>query len=79
MPTITKSRAERWRDRVTSFVRESGDAARRSPHMVVTLVKTAAAAAPSVAARVKEDVVLYRENRRAKGKAEAPMMDAAAE
>jgi predicted nucleotide-binding protein (sugar kinase/HSP70/actin superfamily) len=78
-PYITKSRLERWRDRVTSFMRDSGDAARRSPHMVVTMVKTAAAAAPSVAARVKEDVVLYRELRRAKGKPAAPVMEAAAE
>jgi len=50
--------------------------------MVVELFKSAVEAAPDVAARVKEDVVLYREMRRAKsgGKNEQPRaLDAAAE
>ena len=53
--------------------------------MVVQLFKSAVEAAPEVAAKVKEDVGLYREMRRAKAakggaKAEQPRaMDAAAE
>jgi hypothetical protein len=66
-------------------MKRSSETARQSPHMVVQLFKSAVEAAPEVAAKVKEDVVLYREMRRAKGekgqkKAEAPRaMDAAAE
>jgi len=78
-PYITKTRAERWQGRVTSFARASGDAARKSPHMVVELVRGAVEAAPAVAARVKEDLALYREVRRS-NRAETPAaLDAAAE
>jgi predicted nucleotide-binding protein (sugar kinase/HSP70/actin superfamily) len=65
-PYITKSRASRWRERGAALVKRSGDAARQSPHMVITLFRSAAAAAPEVAARVKEDVTLLRQMRRAK-------------
>ncbi|MGH7436089.1 MAG: 2-hydroxyglutaryl-CoA dehydratase, partial [Polyangiaceae bacterium] len=80
-PLITKTRAERLRAAALSFVQRSGEAARKSPHMVVAMVKTAYEAAPEVAAKVKEDVILFREARRAKtaaGRA-AQSMDAAAE
>ena len=79
-PYITKSRARalarahRRRSR-----RASGEAARKSPHMVVAIVKSAVDAAPEVAARLKEDVALLREARRAKKSAPQPAMDAAAE
>jgi predicted nucleotide-binding protein (sugar kinase/HSP70/actin superfamily) len=78
-PYITKSRAERWRGRAVALVSRSGEAARKSPHMVVSIVKSAALAAPEVAARLKEDVALLREARRAKKSASQPVMDAAAE
>jgi predicted nucleotide-binding protein (sugar kinase/HSP70/actin superfamily) len=78
-PYITKSRAQRWRDRLGSIAQHSGGMARRSPHMVVQMFKTAAAAAPEVAARVKEDVAMYRELRRAKHKNEPAAMQSAAE
>jgi predicted nucleotide-binding protein (sugar kinase/HSP70/actin superfamily) len=81
-PYITQSRAQRWRGRFSSMVRRSGDAAKQSPHMVVALVKSAVDAAPVMAARVKEDVALLREARKAKKatKAETRVVtDAAAE
>jgi predicted nucleotide-binding protein (sugar kinase/HSP70/actin superfamily) len=78
-PYITKSRAERWRGRALALVSRSSEAARKSPHMVVSIVKSAALAAPEVAARLKEDVALLREARRAKKSAPQPVMDAAAE
>jgi hypothetical protein len=77
-PYLTKTRAERVKARVSAFMKRSTDAARKSPHMVVALVKGAVEAAPEVAAKVKEDVLLFRESRRAKT-AEPRTMDAAAE
>jgi hypothetical protein len=65
-----------------SLVRSTTETARKSPHMVVALVKDAVEAAPEVAARLKEDVATFVEVRRAKkaGKGPAqPSMDAAAE
>ena len=81
-PYITKSRAERWRHRIAGLAQRSSATARKSPHMVVELFKSAVEAAPEVAARVKEDVVLYREMRRAKTPKESEQpqaMEAAAE
>ncbi len=76
---ITKSRAQRWRDRVDGFVRSTSETARKSPHMVVSLMKDAVQAAPEVAARVKEDVAMFVELQRAKKAPQATQMDAAAE
>ena len=78
-PYITKTRVERWRGRVDAFASRSGAAARKSPHMVVAIVKSAVEAAPDLAARLKEDVALLREARRAKKSAPQPLMDVAAE
>jgi hypothetical protein len=92
-PYATQSRAQRWRSRLAVAAKRSGDAARQSPHLVVSMVKGAVVAAPEVAARVKEDVALYRELRRAARRkaerggpasetqknGESPTMDAAAE
>jgi predicted nucleotide-binding protein (sugar kinase/HSP70/actin superfamily) len=78
-PYITKTRAQRWRGRVEAFASRSGATARKSPHMVVSVVKSAALAVPEVAARLKEDVALLREARRAKKSAPQPVMDVAAE
>ena len=62
-------------------MKTSSETARKSPHMVVSLVKSATQAAPEVVARVKEDVAPYREVRRAEKakKAVQPSMEAAAE
>lgn len=82
-PYLTKSRAARWRDRALAIAKQSSDAARKGPHMVVSFVKNAVESAPEVAARVKEDVAIYREmSKAAKAKkvAGAPRaMEAAAE
>jgi hypothetical protein len=82
-PYITKTRAQRWRDRITGLAKRSSETARKSPHMVVQMFRSAVEAAPEVAAKVKEDVVLYRQMRRAKGagvkKSAEAQMDAAAE
>jgi len=80
-PLITKTRVERLRERATRFVTSSQETARKSPHMVVSFVRSAVAAAPEVAARVKEDVAAFREMRRAKKSDAQPQrtMDAAAE
>jgi hypothetical protein len=83
-PYITKTRAERWRGRLAGLVKRSSETARKSPHMVVQMFRTAVEAAPEVAAKVKEDVVLYRQMRREKGAgatktAQPQAMEAAAE
>jgi predicted nucleotide-binding protein (sugar kinase/HSP70/actin superfamily) len=76
-PLLTRTRAERLKARAFSFVHRSSDVARKSPHLVVAMVKSAVEAAPEVAAKVKQDVLLFRESRRAK--TEARSVDAAAE
>jgi hypothetical protein len=77
-PYITMTRAERWRARAASFAKGSSDKARQAPHMVVQMFRSAVDAAPAVAARVKEDVTMIREMRKAKKSAQ-PQMEAAAE
>jgi len=80
-PYITQSRLTRWGNKLSALVKTSSETARKSPHMVVSLVKSATQAAPEVVARVKEDVATYREVRRAEKakKAAQPSMEAAAE
>ncbi len=78
-PYITKTRAQRWQGRLQALASRGGEAARKSPHMVIAVVKSAVDAAPEVAARLKEDVALLREARRAKKAALQPAMDVAAE
>jgi hypothetical protein len=65
-PHITQSRAERWRGKLAGLVKQSERAARQAPHMVVKMVRSAVEAAPDVAARVREDLALVRETKRAK-------------
>jgi hypothetical protein len=79
-PFITKSRVQRAQEKLVGLAKRSTETARKSPHMVVAMFRSAVEAAPSVAARVKEDIAIYREVKRAK-KAEAKPqgMDAAAE
>lgn len=83
-PYITKTRSERWRDRLVKFAHGSKDAAQKTPHVVVNLFQTAVKEAPVVAARVKEDLTLFREMRAEKKRAAAntnavSTLDAAAE
>jgi predicted nucleotide-binding protein (sugar kinase/HSP70/actin superfamily) len=78
---ITKSRWERVRDRAIGTVVRSKEIAQKSPHMVVAFVKGAVQQAPEVAARVKEDVLLFRDARRSQKVKQATVatVDAAAE
>ena len=80
-PYLTQSRFTRVRNKALALVKSSSETARKSPHMVVSFVKSATQAAPEVVARVKEDVATYREVKRAeKAKKKAqPAMEAAAE
>jgi predicted nucleotide-binding protein (sugar kinase/HSP70/actin superfamily) len=80
-PYITKTRSERWKERLTGVGKRSAVLAQQSPHMVVKVVKVAVKAAPDVVERVKFDAKLLLETRRAaKAKAKmAPVADAAAE
>lgn len=77
-PLITKTRAERIKDRALGLFKRSTDAAKSTPHMVVTFVKAAVAEAPSVAAKVKEDLlILAEERKRAKAKKSQEVAEAA--
>jgi predicted nucleotide-binding protein (sugar kinase/HSP70/actin superfamily) len=75
-PYITKSRVQRTREKLAGLLKQSSETARKSPHMVVATFRRAVEAAPGVAARVKEDIAIYREVKRAKKNAP---LDAAAE
>ena len=81
-PYITKTRAQRWQGRVSALAKGGKAAAQKTPHLVVNLFQTAVKEAPAVAARVKEDVTLFREHRAMKkknGRRAESAMDAAAE
>jgi predicted nucleotide-binding protein (sugar kinase/HSP70/actin superfamily) len=65
-PHITKTRLERTRDALVKLGTRSRDAAMASPHMVIKLVESSVKAAPELALRVKEDVAIFREVRKAK-------------
>jgi hypothetical protein len=78
-PLITKTRAQRLREKLASFGTRSKELARTSPHMIVSLVETTVKSAPEVAQRLREDWLLLGETRRAaKEKARAPEASAAA-
>jgi hypothetical protein len=79
-PLITKSRAQRLRDRLFGTAKKTAAFAQESPHLVIKLVQGAVDSAPSVAARVKEDFALYKETRKAAKakKAAKPEMQATA-
>ncbi len=64
-PHITKTAWQRLRGRLTGTARRTKAMAEASPHMVIKLVRGAAQAAPEVAARVKEDLTILRETRKA--------------
>ncbi len=77
-PYITQSRAKRLQSQLVQLAKVSSATARKSPHLVLGVFRGAVQAAPELASRVKEDVLAYRESRRAK-KEPRPSMDAAAE
>src|SRR5580658_7406365 len=72
-PYITKTRAQRWMDRLAGAGKKSAELAQQSPHMVVKIVKGAVEAAPDVVERVKFDAKLFAETRKA-AKAKAKMV-----
>jgi hypothetical protein len=81
-PYITKTRSQRWKERLTGAGKRSAEIAQQSPHLVVKMVRGAVEAAPDVVDRVKFDAKLFVEARRAakeKAKKVAPIVEAAAE
>jgi predicted nucleotide-binding protein (sugar kinase/HSP70/actin superfamily) len=74
-PYITEGRAQRMKQRLTQSAAKTAKVLEESPQTLATLVKGAAMAVPSVAARVKEDIAIYRETRQAK-KAKKPELQA---
>ncbi|HEY2515556.1 MAG TPA: 2-hydroxyglutaryl-CoA dehydratase [Polyangiaceae bacterium] len=81
-PYLTKSRGRRWIDRAKKVGARSTEIARTSPHLIVNLVQETVKSAPEVAARLREDIILLGEVRkatRAKKAAAAAVSDAAAE
>ncbi len=79
-PHITKSRWERLKDTMTGSARRSVKTAQAAPHMVVKMVRGAVEAAPEIATRVKEDIIMLQETRKASKakKAAAPQAQATA-
>jgi predicted nucleotide-binding protein (sugar kinase/HSP70/actin superfamily) len=64
-PYITKTRRQRWQERLTGAGKKSAKLAQQSPHMVVKIVRGAVQAAPDVVERVKIDAKLFSETRKA--------------
>ena len=58
-PYITKTRFQRWQDRLTGAGKASAKIAQQSPHMVVKIVKEAVEAAPEVVERITLDAKLF--------------------
>ena len=65
-PFITQSRAQRIKDRLLGTAKATAKATANSPHVVLEMFKDAVEAAPSVAGRLKEDLILLQETRKAK-------------
>jgi predicted nucleotide-binding protein (sugar kinase/HSP70/actin superfamily) len=81
-PLITKSRGQRIKGALASFGAKSKAAVVATPHVVVNVFETAVKSAPEVAQRLREDIVLLGETRRAakaKKAAVAETSEAAAE
>ena len=77
-PFITQSRTERLKGRLLGTAKATAKAASETPHMVVNMFKSTISAAPSVAAKVKEDIILLQETRKAsKAKKRAATMEQA--
>jgi predicted nucleotide-binding protein (sugar kinase/HSP70/actin superfamily) len=70
-PLITKTRAQRLKGAFASFGVKSREAVLASPHVIVNVFETAVKSAPEVAQRIREDIVLLGETRRAAKEAKA--------
>jgi hypothetical protein len=81
-PYITKTRTQRWRERLTKLATGGKAMVERTPHLAVSLVE-AVKEAPNVAERMKEDLAILRDLRALKKNAPKPdsttTLDAAAE
>ncbi len=78
-PYITKTRLQRWRDRISGASKKSAELAQQSPHMIVKVWKGAVEAAPDVAKRVTFDAKLIVEARKAaKAKKQQPVVQVSA-
>jgi predicted nucleotide-binding protein (sugar kinase/HSP70/actin superfamily) len=62
-PYITKSRTERVLDTLRGLGKRGQQAAQASPHLVVKLVRTTVESAPSLAAKLREDVEMLKQVR----------------
>ena len=60
-PYINESRSARLKQRLSGGAAATAKAIEQSPGKVLGLVRSAAQTAPSLAARVKEDIAIYRE------------------
>ncbi len=76
-PLIKLTRIERLRARLLGAAKKTQTAVTSAPHMVVELYKNAKEQAPAIASRVKEDITILREQRKAKKNAPADLSAAA--
>lgn len=67
-PYIKKTALQRLRDRLANTAKKSAQMAQKSPHLVIELVETAVKEAPTVARKLREDVLAFRDERVAKKK-----------
>jgi predicted nucleotide-binding protein (sugar kinase/HSP70/actin superfamily) len=75
-PYITKTRGQRWKERLTGAGIKSTKLVQESPHMIVKIMKGAVEAAPDVVDRVKLDAKLFAEARKAAKAKKAAMAEA---
>jgi hypothetical protein len=64
-PHITLGRGQRIKDRLSESATKTAKVLEASPQALLTLVRGAVEAAPTVASRVKEDILILRETRQA--------------
>ncbi len=64
-PLITQSRSTRLKGRLLGTAKATAKVATDSPHLVMNLFQGAVSAAPTVAAKVKEDLLLLQETHKA--------------
>jgi hypothetical protein len=70
-PYINESRAARLKTRLSEGAKATVRALEESPKAMMGFVRSAVEGAPQVAARVKEDIAIYREARKAKAQPSA--------
>ena len=78
-PLIKMTRAERLRARILGVAKKTQTAVTSAPHMVVELYKDAKESAPAFVSRVKEDLTILREQRKARKSSAPSDLSAAAE